>query len=296
VNRSKYEDAARTWAGRMARSHEPPRLRPARARYRTRPSVDATAPAVASAPKRSFHWEGVETDRCLHMKKTLFSLWLAFSSLLLSACVTAAIAEREDAEKSKTSSSWLEARADPDCVVPVCDEERCALWRCIDLVEVEESPVILTRGTPTVPPSGTFSPRRWWGYPLAAPSLADPVFEIPWHNWNVRGQLHYRDLRPLCIIPPREPLEKHHIFPQEPTLASWFKLRDIDIHSFTIRIPKKHHNFIHSGGPKGGQWNEAWRQFAKTNRGASQAEVWRFAFELMSRFGLGGPLVPYYCD
>ena len=216
--------------------------------------------------------------------------------LLLSACVTSAPFERGDTETEESASSWAEARQDPSCVVPLCDEERCALWRCGDLQEAEAPPVVLVRGTPTAPPRGAFNPQRWWGHPLAAPSLADPVFEIPWHNWNVRGQLHHRDLRPLCIIPPKEPLEKHHIFPQEPALARWFKRKDIDIHGFTIRVTKKHHGYIHSGGPRGGQWNEAWRQFVSTNQEAEQPAIWRFAFELMSRFGLDGPLIPYYCD
>jgi hypothetical protein len=42
-------------------------------------------------------------------------------------------------------------------------------------------------------------------------------------------------------------------------------------------------------------WNEAWRQFKRQNEGASAEQVWQFAGELMSRFGLMGPLVPYHC-
>jgi hypothetical protein len=29
---------------------------------------------------------------------------------------------------------------------------------------------------------------------------------------------------------------------------------------------------------------------------ATAEEMWAFAGELMSRFGVNGPLVPYYCD
>jgi hypothetical protein len=49
-------------------------------------------------------------------------------------------------------------------------------------------------------------------------------------------------------------------------------------------------------GPNGGQWNEAWRRFQDDNQGATAAQMWAFAGELMSRFGVNGPLVPYYCD
>jgi uncharacterized lipoprotein (TIGR02269 family) len=229
------------------------------------------------------------------MNLPTWTRWLALLGALLTGCATSAPSGRNDAETLDAVSSWVEARADPSCVVPICNEERCALWRCQDMVEASTPRVVLARSTPTALPPRVGSPSRWWGHPLAAPTYADPVFEIPWHNWKTRGQLNYRELRPLCIKP-WEPFEKHHIFPQEPLLAAWFKLKHIDIHSFTIRLPKSFHGWLHSGGPKGGQWNEAWREFARENRGASPDKIWQFAFELMSRFGVNGPLVPYHCD
>ena len=216
--------------------------------------------------------------------------WLSLLGALWMGCgVSAPVVRQEEA-------SWAEARLDPACFIPVCDERRCALWRCRDLEEDKASLIVLTRGTPTARPPGVNRPHRWWGHPLAAPTYADPVFEIPWQNWNTRGQLNHRELRPPCLTPQREPFEKHHIFPQEPGLAAWFKRRSIAIHQFTIRLPKSFHAWLHSGGPQGGQWNEAWRQFAREHPGATQEDIWRFAFELMSRFGVNGPLVPYYCD
>jgi uncharacterized lipoprotein (TIGR02269 family) len=125
------------------------------------------------------------------------------------------------------------------------------------------------------------------------PGGAEPVFEIPWHNWDVRGQYAPRVLRPPCVHS-WEPLEKHHIFPRE--LAAWFKLKPIDIHAFTVRVPRSFHRWLHSGGPSGGRWNEAWRQFRDSNKGARTEEIWRFAGELMLRFNVNGPLVRYYCD
>ncbi len=222
--------------------------------------------------------------------------WVVLLTLLLSGCATSGpAAVSEEYETLDAVSSWEEARADPSCVVPQCDAERCALWRCQDLVETDAPPIILARGTLTLRPPG--NPSRWWGRTLAVPTYADPVFEIPWHNWRTRGQLNYRELRPLCISPPREPFEKHHIFPQQERLARWFKSRHIDIHAFTIRLPRSFHSWLHSGGPEGGQWNEAWRQFMTKNRDTATAEdIWRFAFELMNRFGVNGPLVPYFCE
>jgi uncharacterized lipoprotein (TIGR02269 family) len=238
--------------------------------------------------------------------------WLALLGLLLGACATSAPAAREDDETQEAvSASWEEARADPSCVVPLCDEERCALWRCQDVAEVEAHPVLLAQAMapvrapfPQPAPTMRLAPRvgnplRWWGVPLAAPTGVDPVFEIPWHNGREKeGQrLARKTYRDFCIQGPHEPYEKHHIFPQQKDLALWFDRRGIDIHAFTIRLPRSFHQWLHSGGPQGGQWNEAWRQFArKQGATATQEDIWRFAGELMMRFGVNGPLVPYSCD
>ncbi|WP_233166461.1 TIGR02269 family lipoprotein [Archangium sp. Cb G35] len=218
--------------------------------------------------------------------------WLALLGLLLSACATTpAPGESGFAEDVDPVASWEEAREDPSCVVPLCDEERCALWRCEDVVEVEEHPVVLAlaNGSLRPPPN----PTRWWGRPLAVPGGREAVFEIPWHNWNIRGQYAPRVLKPPCVRA-REPLEKHHIFPQ--ALATWFKRKPIDIHAYTIRLPKSFHQWLHSGSFPGGQWNEAWSRFQRQNDNATIEEIWKFAGELMSRFRVNGPLVSYYCD
>ncbi len=209
---------------------------------------------------------------------------------------------REEGEALEPVSSWEEARADPSCVVPLCEAGRCALWRCQDVVEVEARPVLLAQAAvpapasiPRTPLVASASPSRWWGYPLAAPTSVEPVFEIPWHNWKEREQLARKTYRSKCLRP-QEPYEKHHIFPQQELLARWFERKKIDIHAFTIRVPRSFHQWLHSGGPEGGQWNEAWRQFKKEKPGATAEQMWAFAGELMSRFGVNGPWVPYYCD
>jgi uncharacterized lipoprotein (TIGR02269 family) len=231
---------------------------------------------------------------------------LALLCVLLSACATSSAAVRECDEAPEAVHSWEEAREDPSCVVPKCDVERCAVWRCDDLVEVEEPPRVLLAqitlpAVETVPetmvaplPGPGNNPSRWWGRPLAAPMGAEPVFEIPWHNWNAREQHAPKVLRPPCIRS-WEPIEKHHIFPQE--LAIWFGRQKLDIHAYTLRLPRSFHRWLHSGGPRGGRWNEEWRQFQMKNDTANKDEMWQFAFELMSRFRVHElPFVPYYCD
>ena len=229
--------------------------------------------------------------------------WLALLGLLLTACASSVPTVREEDEAPEVvSSSWEDARADPTCVVPLCGEERCALWRCQDVEEVDAHPVLLAQAVvvdqlPTLPLGPGASASRWWGHPLSVPHYADPVFDIPWNNWKTRERSAPRLYRHQCLNPPREPFEKHHIFPQQQVLANWFKSNGIDIHAFTIRLPRSFHQWLHSGGPEGGQWNEAWRQFMdKEQRTAKPEDIWRFAGEIMRRFGVMGPLVPYNCD
>lgn len=212
--------------------------------------------------------------------------------LAFNACAGATPGAREDA----AALSWAAAREESSCVVPSYDEARCALWRCRDLMEVDSVAITRTRsGAVALRPPWVGNPQRWRGHPLAVPTYADPIFEIPWHNWK-RGEPSVQPRHPLgCMLPP-EPLEKHHIFPQQQQLARWFKLKGIDIHAFTLFLPRSVHQRIHSGGPAGGQWNAAWRRFQQSHEDATAEEVWRFAFELMFLFRLNGPLTSYYCQ
>ncbi len=253
--------------------------------------------------------------------------WPALLGVLLTACATSAPVVHEGYEAPEAVYSWEEAREDPSCVVPLCDEERCAIWRCRDVVEVDAPPVVeahrvvLAKGfspvvrpapafrpAPTLRPStdpnmatalrlpGEDSPNRWWGHPVAAPTVADPVFEIPWHNWKTREPRVAKELRHWqCDIPKKEPYEKHHIFPQQESLALWFTRQGIDIHAFTIRVPKSFHQWLHSGGPNGGQWNEAWRQFrmgeTKCHRGGNVGLRGRAHVAVRSEWSTGALLL-----
>ncbi|ATB50407.1 hypothetical protein MYMAC_006063 [Corallococcus macrosporus DSM 14697] len=89
--------------------------------------------------------------------------------------------------------------------------------------------------------------------------------------------------------------EKHHIFPQAEDLARWFERQGVKIHDYTMPIPRHVHQRIHRGGERGGDWNNAWREFKDANEGATPAEIFRHAGELIHRFELmGGPIQPYY--
>lgn len=214
--------------------------------------------------------------------------------ILLGACVTTSVSEQGAALVTTSRTSWEEVRSEPTCVIPACDETRCVLWRCQALGKVGTPPVTLARGPVGLGLPPVAHPGRWWGRPLLAPRDTEPVFEIPWHNWNTRGRFAQRGLPRVCS-PPSEPFEKHHIFPQQPDLANWFKIKQIDIHAYTVPLPRSFHSWLHSGGPNGGQWNAAWMEFQRENLEASKEEIWQFAFTLMSRFGVNGQLVPYYC-
>ncbi|MFP2900219.1 TIGR02269 family lipoprotein, partial [Corallococcus sp. 4LFB] len=118
------------------------------------------------------------------------------------------------------------------------------------------------------------------------PGDVEPVMVFPWYG-------NPKPVPPLRQLPAGR-FEKHHIFPQEQRLAEWFKERGIDIHQYTIPIPVHIHRRIHGGGPKGGLWNQAWREFRETNNTAQAPEIFKHAGELIYRFQLlGGPIEKY---
>jgi uncharacterized lipoprotein (TIGR02269 family) len=58
-------------------------------------------------------------------------------------------------------------------------------------------------------------------------------------------------------------------------------------------VPANIHQRIHSG-PRGGDWNREWSDFARQYPGASQAQVWEHLGKLIQKYDLVGPIVPYY--
>ncbi|TSC23091.1 TIGR02269 family lipoprotein [Corallococcus sp. Z5C101001] len=215
------------------------------------------------------------------MGKSLTSVVLALG---MAACASSTpLQQRWDEAEAECGDASEDA-----CVTLVCGDTACGFYRCEDVA----GEVVLARGLPPRPPPVAVAPapgsgpRRNWGGSMDLPGGAEPVMVFPW----------YGSAKP---VPPQRQLpagrfEKHHIFPQAQDLARWFKARGIDIHQYTIPIPVHVHRRIHGGGPKGGLWNEAWREFSKANRSATPPEIFKHAGELIYRFQLlGGPIQQY---
>lgn len=72
---------------------------------------------------------------------------------------------------------------------------------------------------------------------------------------------------------------QHHIFPQK--LLPQFNDLGINIHEYTKRIPLALHKLLHP------EWELLWQVFFEQSGGtATQDAVWRFANELMKRWGI----------
>jgi len=88
---------------------------------------------------------------------------------------------------------------------------------------------------------------------------------------------------------------KHHIFPQ--AFRSQFKRIGIDIDKFTLKIPPELHSFLHAQGDRafpGGIWNSAWDDFFKMNPNATVDDVYKFAAEQMTKYGLSDYAIVSY--
>ena len=206
-------------------------------------------------------------------------------ALLLLACSTSSPSVRawEDAERVE-SCEYLDAE---QCVALACEGGDCGLFDCED-VEVQalasiQHAVELAQG-------------------YSRPPHRPPAFRN-WRNTGVRPHarprmtFHFRYRQGFLPALPREPgkLVHHHLFPQQRELALWFAQNGVDIHKFTILIPEHIHRQIHSGTGRGGMWNQAWREYRRAmgDRPMHPEELHRKAVELIFRFELTGPVVPY---
>jgi uncharacterized lipoprotein (TIGR02269 family) len=120
------------------------------------------------------------------------------------------------------------------------------------------------------------------------PGDAVPIFIIP---WNQTSEEYAARLKAEADAP-RRVWAKHHVFPQE--FKEWFEVKHINIHSWTIVLEKSIHEKIHAG-KQGGPWNAAWRKYINDNLvSANEQSIHLFAVQMLFRFDLGGPIVPYY--
>ncbi len=212
---------------------------------------------------------------------------------LLGACASPGAAVREGEATEEEVASWEEGWEDARCVTVLCGEEACAFVRCRDVQGVGAGQVVPVRGSgpPVVVPAAPRGPRRWQAGVLWLPEDREPVFIIPWYGGHPRRHV----LRDTEMLLKSGRWVQHHIFPQEQGLARWFRSRDIDIHQFTLVMPASVHKRLHGGGPSGGQWNQAWRDFQKEHyNDATAKDIWAHAFMLIRRFKLNpGPFEPY---
>ncbi|NTX40712.1 TIGR02269 family lipoprotein [Myxococcus sp. CA033] len=195
--------------------------------------------------------------------------------------------------RAPLQEEWNEAEVEcqipeeDQCVTLLCLGDTCGFYRCEDT----PSEIELARFPPSRPPAAAaapgMGPRRNWGGGQRLPRGALMVFP----NWNGAPE---RLVPPSRQLPPGR-WERHHIFPQEPALKEWFEGQGVKIHHYTMPIPRDLHHRIHNEGPRGGRWNQAWRDFRRDEPNASPEQIFKHAGELIYRFQLlGGPIQNYY--
>jgi len=216
--------------------------------------------------------------------------WLLLLTGLLAACATSSSAGPDALEAPPEAvDSWQEGCEDPRTLILLCQEEtdECGLFLCREVVS--GAIVLASRGAGGFSGPSSQGPFRRWRRGARWSGETGPVF-----TFRFNRHLEPKPLTPQLPLLPSGRYVRHHIFPQASDLARWFTRQGVsDIHLFTMIIPEHIHRGIHSGGPRGGRWNEAWRQFKFENPDARPPEIYRHAGELIFRFELTGPLVPY---
>ena len=212
-------------------------------------------------------------------------VWCLWLCVVLGACASTSPASEERGwAESPEAYTQLDEGA---CATFLCAEDTCGLFRCEDL---EPGRIVRARGTFVLPPSAVRSPQRNWGYPWQLAGRPEPVFVIHWYGRELLPS--QKKMLEMAKALASQPREKHHIFPQEQRLKFWFESRGINIHKETMLLDLETHHRIHKG-PKGGAWNDSWRNFQDTHAGATREKMYRYARELIIRFDLIGPILTY---
>ncbi len=208
---------------------------------------------------------------------------------LLAACATASPTIQEGSPAPLVVDSWEEGCEDERSLVLLCQEdgEECGFFRCREVAPREEV-LLASRGMrPLYTPGLSPFARGGRGRSIGWPRNTAPVLTF-------RFNRHF-DPKPWRPVLPPGRWVQHHLLPQAQELREWFHRRGVpDIHRYTILIPEHVHLRIHSGGPKGGLWNQAWLDFKRAEPNASPEEIYRHAGQLIFRFELTGPIVPYH--
>jgi uncharacterized lipoprotein (TIGR02269 family) len=210
-------------------------------------------------------------------------------ALLLAGCVVSGPTAHPQAKAHEEFATKALCEQEDGCLTLVCGEETCAFYPCEEVARYASS-IVQVRGTAGL--SNASPAWRFWGAPQGLPQSLEPVFVIPWKHHDRRELLpSQKKLLAEWEERLRRPHEKHHIFPQE--FKGWFDIKGISIHHYTVLVDKELHDRIHRGA-SGGPWNAAWREFQKTKPEALKDEIWAYAWELCVKFGIYGPVLPYY--
>ena len=219
------------------------------------------------------------------MPRSLSLLWVLLTVLVLPGCGTTSPSARAWTEAEGVGVQECEAPEADQCVVLACDGEEgvCGVFGCEDVEPEALAPSV--------------EPARY------RPPLRSPGSSRNWRRTGLREgaqprmTFHFRYREGFLPAFPRQEgkLVKHHLFPQAPDLAAWFKDNGINHHQWTMVLPEHVHLRIHRGASRGGLWNQAWREFRDANRDREvpPAELLAKAFELAYRFDIVGPIVPY---
>lgn len=230
------------------------------------------------------------------VERTLWRTLAAWLCAVVIGCAAPVHSIRQESDSSWDAAAYNDgeplSEGSIDCLALVCDEHFCWGVRCEEgeVSGGSTGHVVLARGALVLP--GPVNINRYRG--SVQPLLQDrvPVFVIPWSNHDRRPLLppgELESLRKHAQGPGK--LVKHHIFPWE--FEEWFTSKGINIHKETMLLEEHIHKDIHRGA-SGGAWNAAWRDFKNSKFNATKEEIWRFAGELLHRFNINGPIVPYY--
>jgi uncharacterized lipoprotein (TIGR02269 family) len=217
----------------------------------------------------------------------LLFIWVAIV-LLLSGCAASSVVVEEWEKTAAGETAECSSPNTDQCIVFACEEGECGVFGCDD-----------------VDPEAYAQAANDYEVELARgfrPPFRNPGTQRNWRRAGIREDarprmtFHFRYRYGFLPAFPRleGKLVRHHLLPQARDLAEWFRSKGIDIHEWTVLIPEHHHLRIHRG-PRGGLWNEAWRQFRDANRDreVTREELLAKAFELAFRYEITGPIVPY---
>jgi len=221
--------------------------------------------------------------------------WMVLLSALLSACASTNVTQ----QRWDTAEAAAEECDDPGedrCTLFLCGVGACALYYCED---VDPGSIVRAQAVapirPPAPTPGTArpfptpaNPQRYWGSMQGLPGDAEPIFIIPWNETSEEYAARFkREMEEL----PKRTWVKHHVFPQ--AFKKWFTARGVNIHEWTLVLDKQVHEKIHRG-ESGGPWNAEWERYIQINRFAPRQAIHLFAVQMIFRFQLSGPVVPYY--